>query len=111
LYYKFKRLDQQTHLIAELGVTLLLPILGINLGAGIFRQKWYPAMALTPFAINAARPKDRPFKLVDGDGLHLLVQPNGNKFWHFRYQLAGTGKKMALGAPLLAGEHPRSSCA
>jgi integrase len=55
-------------------------------------------MALTPFAINATRPKDRPFKLADGGGLHLLIQPNGNKFWRFRYQFAGTEKMLALGS-------------
>ena len=55
-------------------------------------------MALSHFEITAARPKDRPFKLADGDGLHLLVQPNGKKFWRFRYQFAGVEKMMALGS-------------
>ena len=55
-------------------------------------------MALSHFDISAARPKDRPFKLADGAGLHLLVQPNGKKFWRFRYQFAGVEKMMALGS-------------
>ena len=54
-------------------------------------------MALSHFEITAAKPKERPFKLADGDGLHLLVQPSGNKLWRFRYRFAGVEKMMALG--------------
>lgn len=54
-------------------------------------------MALSPFAITAARPKERPFKLADGDGLHLMVQPSGSKLWRFRYRFAGVEKMLALG--------------
>jgi len=41
-------------------------------------------MALTFFDIKAAAPRTKPFKLSDGDGLYLLVQPNGHRFWRFR---------------------------
>ena len=33
---------------------------------------------LTDTAIKAARPKEKPYKLNDGRGLVLLVNPNGN---------------------------------
>jgi Arm DNA-binding domain len=55
-------------------------------------------MALTTFAIKAARPKDKPFKLADGGGLHLLVQPNGNKFWRLWFRFGGVEKMLALGS-------------
>jgi len=54
-------------------------------------------MALTFFEIKSAAPKEKPFKLSDGDGLYLLVLPNGHKFWRFRYRFAGIEKMLALG--------------
>ena len=30
-------------------------------------------MALSEFKISKAKPKDKPYKLADGDGLFLLV--------------------------------------
>ncbi|MGZ5865428.1 MAG: tyrosine-type recombinase/integrase, partial [Xanthobacteraceae bacterium] len=55
-------------------------------------------MALTQFAIVKAAAKDKPLKLTDGDGLHLLVQPNGSKLWRFRYRFAGRENMLAFGA-------------
>ena len=55
-------------------------------------------MKLSAFAITSAKPQDKPFKLSDGDGLHLLVQPSGKKFWRYRYRFVGTEKMLALGS-------------
>lgn len=33
----------------------------------------------------------------DGDGLRLLVKPNGKKYWVLRFQLAGKRREMGLG--------------
>lgn len=41
--------------------------------------------ALTDAACRLARPTGRPYKLFDGDGLYLLIQPNGRKGWRLRY--------------------------
>jgi len=46
-------------------------------------------MSLSQFAILKARAKEKPYKLSDGEGLHLLVQPGGSKLWRFRYRFAG----------------------
>ena len=46
-------------------------------------------MHLSHFAITKARPEQKPYKLSDGAGLHLLVEPNGSKLWRFRYRFAG----------------------
>jgi hypothetical protein len=35
-------------------------------------------MSLKQLTITNARPKDKPYKLTEGDGLHLLVQPGGS---------------------------------
>ena len=55
-------------------------------------------MPLSYVAISKASAKDKPYKLTDGGGLHLLVQPNGSKLWRFRYRFGGRENMMALGA-------------
>jgi integrase len=55
-------------------------------------------MALNALAIRNAAPGMRPYKLTDGDGLHLLVNPNGSKLWRFRYQFGGKEKMLSLGS-------------
>lgn len=48
--------------------------------------------------IENAKPRDKPYKLSDGDGLSLLVKTNGSKLWRFRYQFAGKEKMLSLGS-------------
>jgi|GEM_PF-6333464 len=33
-----------------------------------------------------AKPKEKPYKLADGRGLHLLVSPSGAKYWRMNYR-------------------------
>src|SRR6516225_4066668 len=54
-------------------------------------------MALSDIAIRAARPQKKPYKIADGDGLTLLVNPNGSKWWRLRYRFAGQEKMVSLG--------------
>ena len=54
-------------------------------------------MPLTDIAIKSAKPKDRPYKLADEKGLYLLVNPNGGKWWRFKYRFAGKEKLLAIG--------------
>ena len=54
-------------------------------------------MPLSHFAISKAAPKEKPYKLSDGSGLHLLVEPNGSKKWRFRYHFEKREKMIALG--------------
>jgi integrase len=44
-----------------------------------------------------AKPKARPYKMSDGEGLFLLVMPSGSKYWRLRYFFAGKEKSLALG--------------
>jgi integrase len=55
-------------------------------------------MALNALAIRNAAPGMRPYKLSDGQGLHLLVNPNGSRLWRFRYQFGGKEKMLSLGS-------------
>jgi integrase len=43
------------------------------------------------------KPREKPFKLSDGGGLYLLVQPNANKLWRLAYRFDGKQKLLALG--------------
>jgi integrase len=55
------------------------------------------ASKLTDTAIRNAKPKSKPYRLADGDGLYLLVKPTGVKLWHFRYRFAGKENMLSLG--------------
>ena len=55
-------------------------------------------MSLSDTAIRKAKPKAKPFKLADGGGLYLLVQPSGSKWWRYKYRFAGKEKLLALGS-------------
>jgi integrase len=52
---------------------------------------------LTDLAIRNAKPRERPYKLYDGKGLFLLVQPNGSRHWRLRFHLDGKENLYALG--------------
>ncbi len=54
-------------------------------------------MPLTDATIRAAKPTAKPYKLADGRGLYLLVNPTGGKWWRFKYRLAGKEKLLSLG--------------
>lgn len=41
---------------------------------------------LTPSAVANARSQDKPYRLPDGRGLFLLVQPSGAKWWRWKYR-------------------------
>ena len=36
-------------------------------------------MPLTTLAVENAKSRDKPYILTDGNGLHLVVNPNGKK--------------------------------
>ena len=58
---------------------------------------------LSDLAIRAAKPREKPYKLSDGGGLHLLVQPSGGKLWRLKYRFGGKEKLLSFGAyPALA---------
>ena len=47
--------------------------------------------------IKNARGEDKPYSLSDGLGLSILVNPNGSKWWRYRFQFNGKAKMMSLG--------------
>ena len=53
---------------------------------------------LTSLSVENAKARATPYKLSDGKGLHLFIQPNGSKLWRFRYRFAGKENMLALGS-------------
>lgn len=54
-------------------------------------------MALTDIKVRTAKPTDKQYKLTDGNGMHLLVHPNGSRYWRLQYRFGGKQKMLALG--------------
>ena len=55
-------------------------------------------MPLSSLGIKAALGKAKPYKLVDGNGLYLLVTPTNSKLWRMDYRHGGKRKTWAVGA-------------
>jgi len=55
-------------------------------------------MELTDTAIRRSHPSEKPYKLADGKGLYLLVNPSGSKLWRWKYRHEGKEKLMPFGA-------------
>ena len=52
---------------------------------------------LTNTQIKNAKKKNKPYSLSDGLGLSLLINPNGTKWWRYRFQFDYKAKMMSLG--------------
>ncbi|MEI9716835.1 tyrosine-type recombinase/integrase [Moellerella wisconsensis] len=52
---------------------------------------------LTVKQIDAAKPKDKPYRLSDGNSLYLMVPKSGTKVWQMRYQFEGKWKVHTIG--------------
>jgi integrase len=51
----------------------------------------------TDTAIRNAKPDDTTFRVSDGDGLYLLVKPNGARWWRLDYSIGGKRKTLSIG--------------
>jgi integrase len=54
-------------------------------------------MPLTATEVKQSKPQGKPYKLSDGGGLYLLVQPKGARYWRYKYRYGGKEKTLALG--------------
>ncbi|MFV1873161.1 MAG: tyrosine-type recombinase/integrase [Oleiphilus sp.] len=52
---------------------------------------------LSAVEVKNAACKDKPYKLSDGGGLYLLINPNETKYWRLAYRFAGKQKLLAIG--------------
>ena len=52
---------------------------------------------LTAESVKRTKPKDKPFKLSDRDGLYLLVEPSGSRLWRMNFRFEGKQKTISFG--------------
>ena len=52
---------------------------------------------LTDTAIKALKPKDKLYKIVDRDGMYVVVQPSGSIVFRLDYRLNGRRETLTLG--------------
>lgn len=55
-------------------------------------------MPLNDARIRAAKPGEKRYKLADGGGLYLVVEPNGSKLWRYKYRIDGRENVFSIGA-------------
>lgn len=51
----------------------------------------------TDVVIRNTKPTDATLRLSDGDGLYLLIKPNGAKWWRLDYSIGGKRKTLSIG--------------
>lgn len=54
-------------------------------------------MALKDMELRKLKPKEKAYKMHDSAGLYLLVKPNGQGYWRFKYRFGGKERLLALG--------------
>jgi Arm DNA-binding domain len=54
-------------------------------------------VVLTDKEIQALKPQVKRYKIFDGDGLYLLVHPNGGKYWYLKYHFSARPQEVSFG--------------
>ncbi len=52
---------------------------------------------LSDTQLKNAKPKEKKYKLSDGGGLFMQINPNGSKLWRLSYRINGKAKEYAIG--------------
>lgn len=54
-------------------------------------------MPLNNTQILNLKPKEKPYKVSDFDGLYVTATPTGSKLWHMKYRIDGREKRLSFG--------------
>lgn len=69
-------------------------------------------MCLSDMQCRTAKPKTKPYKLFDSEGLYLEVHPSGGKYWRQKYRIYGKEKRISHGTypdvPLIEARQKRN---
>jgi len=52
---------------------------------------------LTETSIRKAKVLEKQYKIYDGEGMFLLIHPNGSKYWRMKYTFDGKSKLASFG--------------
>ena len=52
---------------------------------------------LSDAKLRSLKPRARPYKVSDAEGLFILVNPKGSRLWRWSYRYDGKQKTLALG--------------
>ena len=48
-------------------------------------------MKLTDVKVKKAKPREKMYKLFDGGGLYIQIEPTGGKLWRYQYRFEEKG--------------------
>jgi integrase len=67
-------------------------------------------MALSDAKLRVLKPAERPYKVADSGGLHVVVATSGSRFWRYAYRFDGKQKDLSLGTyPLMSLSQARAA--
>ena len=52
---------------------------------------------LSDAKIRSLKPKEKAYKVYDDRGLYMVVNPNGSRWWRFKYKYGGKERGISLG--------------
>jgi hypothetical protein len=55
-------------------------------------------MSLADVRIRTAKAKSKPYKLFDGGGLFIVINPTGSKLWRLKYRFFNKERLYSIGA-------------
>ncbi len=68
-------------------------------------------MKLTNIKCQNAKPKEKTYKMFDGNGLFMEIRKNGSKYWRFKYRYLGKEKLLSFGVyPEISLSEAREKC-
>ncbi|WP_236697051.1 Arm DNA-binding domain-containing protein [Sphingomonas sp. Leaf257] len=82
-------------------LSLFVPVfvqISLRSGAFIAASAGDTPMALKELEVRYATKRAKDYKLTDGEGLYLLVRPNGFRQWQMKYRYGGKEKLLSFGA-------------
>jgi hypothetical protein len=71
--------------------------LGAQLGKQVFNERFVSPVASSDAVILALQPKEKPYKQSFGEGLFILVHPDGKKYWRLKYRFGGRELSYSIG--------------
>ena len=57
----------------------------------------YPQPHLLEAQLEAAQPKEKPYKIGIFGGLYVYITPTGGKYWRYKYRIGTRERALALG--------------